>query len=219
MMKTRIILTIVSFILIAAVLGEGEQIQEDARIEEIETVLAQEEGEVEQPTPVSDDNKQTQTEADPSESLLKEDLQVQDVADVDTPAVEDTEETKVQTQVILLDAEIDALTEMIQLYEDKIKLLEGAQDPATAQPEKTRINEKGERVKVGKGTSKSTLADPELIDYYHYFQDKRSQEVDEHEHMETEVRLITEKIELMFGQDIRALRFINVKAIARSSQG
>ena len=49
-----------------------------------------------------------------------------------------------------MDSEINSLNELIGLYEDKIKLLEDAQDQIAAEPDKTRINEKGERVKAGK---------------------------------------------------------------------
>ena len=62
---------------------------------------------------------------------------------------------------------------MIGLYEDKIKLLENTQDQLAAEPDKTRINEKGERVKAGK-IKKQTVLDPEKIDYFKYFSGKRS---------------------------------------------
>ena len=71
---------------------------------------------------------------------------------------------------MLLDAEIDSLNDLIKLYEDKIKLLEGTQAHFAAEPDKTRINEKGERVKVGKHAGSTlTRVEPDKIDYFHYF--------------------------------------------------
>jgi len=51
---------------------------------------------------------------------------------------------------------------------------------AQALPDKTKVNEKGERVKVGKkGSADPAFADSGKLDYFNYFKQKQSEDSDE----------------------------------------
>ena len=103
------------------------------------------------------------------------------------------------------------------MHEAKISALQASLELAPDEHEKTRINEKGERVKVGKQAGKkNAIIDPARLEYYEYF--KRKQNVDKTDY-ETQISLLNEKVEYRFGDQVRTFEFINVKSIHRASQG
>ena len=57
---------------------------------------------------------------------------------------------KQQFELELIEAEIAALTELVELNEAKITALKASLEQVVDEPEKTRINEKGQRVAVGR---------------------------------------------------------------------
>ena len=57
---------------------------------------------------------------------------------------------KQQFELELIEAEIAALNELVQLNEAKITALKTSLEQVFDEPEKTRINEKGQRVAVGR---------------------------------------------------------------------
>ena len=140
-----------------------------------------------------------------------------DVASQSAPETLDSESLKYQFELELLEAKIASLSELVGLHEAKISALQASLELVPDEPEKTRINEKGERVKVGKQAGKkNAIIDPARLEYYEYF--KRKQNVDKTDY-ETQISLLNEKVEYRFGDQVRTFEFINVKSIHRASQG
>ena len=117
----------------------------------------------------------------------------------------------------LIEAEIASLNELVGLHEAKISALKTSMEKVPDEPEKTRINEKGQRVKVGKQPSKqNAIIDPERLQYFEYFRQK--QNVDK-TGFETSISLLNEKVVYGFDEEVLTYTFINVKSINRASQG
>ena len=57
---------------------------------------------------------------------------------------------KQQFELELIEAEIAALNQLVELNEAKINALKTTLEQVGDEPEKTRINEKGQRVTVGR---------------------------------------------------------------------
>ena len=109
----------------------------------------------------------------------------------------DSEYAKQQFELELIEAEIAALNELVQLNEAKITALKTSLEQVVDEPEKTKINEKGQRVAVGKqANKKNAIIEPETLEYFEYF--KQKQNVDKTDY-ETQLSLLNEKIELRFG--------------------
>ena len=127
----------------------------------------------------------------------------------------DSEYVKQQFELELIEAEIAALNELVQLNEAKITALKTSLEQVVDEPEKTKINEKGQRVAVGKqANKKNAIIEPETLEYFEYF--KQKQNVDKTDY-ETQLSLLNEKIELRFGDQVRTFSFLNIKSINRAS--
>ena len=127
----------------------------------------------------------------------------------------DSEYVKQQFELELIEAQIAALNELVQLNEAKITALKTSLEQVVDEPEKTKINEKGQRVAVGKqANKKNAIIEPETLEYFEYF--KQKQNVDKTDY-ETQLSLLNEKIELRFGDQVRTFSFLNIKSINRAS--